>query len=177
MGFSYNTGGSSVNLTGSPYYPAKVVITGDPGSGCSSNQYKQFNTAAFSGPTYPSLGMESGRNYMTGCWYGIWDLAISRNIRLGGSRFVQLRLEAYNAFNTVSYSGRIDDHAVDQPDQPDAQEQPVPGGWFARPDQADPEDCRIRRRDGCAGAALRATAGPIPVLRGAAMPVAAPLSL
>ena len=50
--------------------------------------------------------MESGRNYMTGCAYGIWDLAISRNIRLGGTRLVQLRLEAYNAFNTVSYSGR-----------------------------------------------------------------------
>jgi len=106
IGFTYTQAGSSVNLTGSPYYPARVVITGDPGSGCSSDQYKQFNTAAFSGPTYPSLGMESGRSYMTGCWYGIWDIAISRNIRLGGSRFVQLRLEAFNAFNTVAYSGR-----------------------------------------------------------------------
>ena len=106
IGFSYNTAGSSVNLTGSPYYPAKVAITGDPGSGCSSNQYRQFNTAAFAGPTYSSTGMESGRNYMTGCWYGIWDLALSRNIRLGGSRVVQLRVEAYNAFNTVAYSGR-----------------------------------------------------------------------
>jgi hypothetical protein len=106
MGFTYNTAGSSVNLTGSPYYPAKVVIAGDTGSGCSSNQYKQFNTAAFSGPTYNSLGLESGRNYMTGCWSGVWDFAISRNIRVGGSRFVQLRFEAFNAFNQVFYNGR-----------------------------------------------------------------------
>ena len=33
-------------------------------------------------------------------------MAISRNIRLGGSRFVQLRFEAFNAFNQVFYSGR-----------------------------------------------------------------------
>jgi hypothetical protein len=106
IGFGYNTAGSSVNLTGSPYYPARAVINGDTGSGCSSDQYKQFNTAAFSGPTYNSLGMESGRNYMKGCWYGIWDIAVSRNIRLGGGRFVQLRFEAFNAFNQVFYSGR-----------------------------------------------------------------------
>src|SRR5947209_6192152 len=31
-------------------------------SGCSSNPYAQFNTAAFSGPQYGSLGMKSGRN-------------------------------------------------------------------------------------------------------------------
>jgi hypothetical protein len=106
IGFGYNTAGSSVNLTGSPYYPARVVITGDPGSGCSGDRYKQFKTEAFSGPVYNSLGLESGRNYMSGCWYGIWDIAISRNIRLGGSRLVQLRLEAFNAFNQVFYSGR-----------------------------------------------------------------------
>ena len=51
-----------MNLTGSPNYLARIVLNGDPGSGCSSNQYKQFNTAAFSGPTYHSIGAESGAN-------------------------------------------------------------------------------------------------------------------
>jgi hypothetical protein len=82
------------------------VIVGDPGSGCSDDQYAQFDTSAFAGPTYPSLGLESGRNYLTGCFDHTWDMAISRNIRLGGGRVVQLRLEAFNAFNQVVFSGR-----------------------------------------------------------------------
>jgi hypothetical protein len=115
IGFTYTSAGSSVNLTGSPYYPARVIIAGDPGSGCSGDQYKQFNTAAFAGPTYNSLGMESGRNYMKGCWYGIWDMAVSRNIRLGGRRVVQLRLEAFNAFNQVFYNGRVTNMQLTSP--------------------------------------------------------------
>ena len=107
VGFQYANGGSSINLTGSPTYPAKVLITGDPGAGCNDNQYTQFNTAAFAGPTYPSVGLESGRNYLTGCFNTTVDLAIARNIRLGGARMIQLRLEAFNVFNTVVYSGRV----------------------------------------------------------------------
>jgi hypothetical protein len=115
VGFTYANGGSSVNLTGSPTYPAKVNITGDPGSGCNDNQYAQFNTSAFSGPTYPSLGMESGRNYLTGCPDDTWDIAISRNIRLGRARAIELRLEAFNAFNKVVYSGRVTNMQLTSP--------------------------------------------------------------
>ena len=39
------------NLTGSPDYGARIVYMGDPGSGCSSNQYTQFNRSAVTGPT------------------------------------------------------------------------------------------------------------------------------
>ena len=106
INYGYNSSGGSVNLTGSPDYGARIVIVGDPGSGCSSNQYKQFNTAAFTGPTYNSVGMESGRNYMVGCPDHTTDLAIARNIRLGGGRQVQLRLDAFNAFNTAVITGR-----------------------------------------------------------------------
>src|SRR5204862_5402369 len=79
VGFTYANGGSSINLTGSPTYPAKVIITGDPGAGCSNNQYAQFTTTAFSGPTYPSLGLESGRNYLTGCFNATVALDLARN--------------------------------------------------------------------------------------------------
>ena len=66
--FSYSSGGASVNLTGSPSYAARIRIVGDPGSGCSSNQYTQSNTAAFAGPEYNnSTGLESGSNLMSGC--------------------------------------------------------------------------------------------------------------
>ena len=39
VSYTYQTGGAA-SLTGSPDYTARVVITGDPGSGYSSNQYQ-----------------------------------------------------------------------------------------------------------------------------------------
>ena len=105
--YAYQGGISSVNLTGSPTYPATIVITGDPGSGCSSNQYRQFNVAAFSGPLPGSVGLESGRNTMIGCPDHTLDLAIARNVRLGKSHSLQLRIDAFNALNTVVYNARV----------------------------------------------------------------------
>ncbi len=75
-----------MNLTGSPDYGARIVYTGDPGSGCSSDQYSQFNVAAVTGPTYDSVGLESGRNIMRGCPDKTVDLSLSRDIRMGGNR-------------------------------------------------------------------------------------------
>jgi hypothetical protein len=106
LSFNYQNNGSSVNLTGSPDYGARILYVGDPGSGCSSDQYAQFNTASVVGPSYNSTGLESGRNRLHGCPDHTVDLALARNIRLGGGRQVQLRLDAFNAFNVVVYSGR-----------------------------------------------------------------------
>lgn len=107
VSYSYQTAGSNVNLTGSPSYGARVRIVGDPGSGCSSNQYGQFNTSAFAGPTYGSLGLESGRNYLNGCVDKTLDFAIARNFRMGGSRTAQFRVDLFNAFNAVVISNRV----------------------------------------------------------------------
>ena len=68
IGYGYQSGGGNVNITGSPNYGGRVIINGDPGSGCSDNQYQQFNTAVFSGPAVGSVGLESGQNYLTGCF-------------------------------------------------------------------------------------------------------------
>ena len=106
ISYAYQTGGANVNITGSPSYGGRVRIEGDPGSGCSSNQYGQFNTAAFQGPAYGSVGLESGRNYMNGCFDKTVDLSVARNIRLGGSRTAQIRFDIFNALNTVVYSSR-----------------------------------------------------------------------
>jgi hypothetical protein len=106
VGYSYAGGIGSQNLTGSPNYNARIVITGDPGKGCSSDRARQFTTSAFSGPQPNSLGLESGLNYMRGCPEAITDLALARNIRLGGGRLIQLRAEVYNVFNTVIFNAR-----------------------------------------------------------------------
>ena len=79
---------------------------GDPGKGCTSDRTRQFNTAAFAGPQPGSLGLESGLNYMRGCPDHTMDLAVARNIRLGGGRQIQIRVEMYNALNTVIFTGR-----------------------------------------------------------------------
>ncbi len=104
--YSYQNNGQSVNLTGSPDYAARIIYLGDPGSGCSSNQYAQFDTSAVAGPGYFSDGLESGRNSMRGCMQRDIDISLARNIRLGGGRAVQVRMDAFNAFNLVNFTNR-----------------------------------------------------------------------
>jgi hypothetical protein len=109
IGYLYFGNGSNVNLTGSPDYPARIKIAGDANSlgGCSSgSQYRQFDATAFAGPTSGSAGLESGQYYMDGCNDRTFDLSLQRNFRLGGNRRLQVRLDAYNAFNTVVFNGR-----------------------------------------------------------------------
>jgi hypothetical protein len=106
ISYSYRNNGANVNLTGSPDYAARTVINGDTGSGCSSNRFSQFTTTAFSGPLPGSVGLESGRNYMSGCFDKTMDLSVARTFRMGGGRTAQVRVEFYNAFNVVVYNAR-----------------------------------------------------------------------
>jgi hypothetical protein len=103
--YSYQSAGANVNLTGSPNYQARIKVIGDPGSGCAS-QYAQFNASAFQGPTYNSVGNESGSNLLNGCNDHTLDLSVSRNISLGGSRQMQFRLDAFNVLNSIVINAR-----------------------------------------------------------------------
>jgi len=103
---SYQNGGGNVNLTGSPDFGPRIRIVGDPGSGCSSDPYRQFTAEAFQGPLVGSVGLESGNNYLHGCFSHVLDLSIARNIRLGGGRMLQLRVDMFNAPNTAQVTGR-----------------------------------------------------------------------
>jgi hypothetical protein len=118
INFSYQSGGSSVNLTGSPDYGARIRIDGDPGSGCSSDVYRQFNTSAFRGPLVGSVGLESGNAYMKSCFISVLDLSIARNIRLGGSKQVQLRVDMFNAPNAAIITGRNTSASFSSPSDP-----------------------------------------------------------
>jgi hypothetical protein len=106
LGFGYQNNGANINMTGSPDFGARIRYIGDPGSGCSDNQYAQFNTAAVVGPDYGSNGLESGRNILQGCAEKSIDLSLSRHVRLGGGRAVMFRVDAFNAFNIVTFTGR-----------------------------------------------------------------------
>ena len=52
------------------------------------------------------MGNESGSNLLSGCNDHTLDLAIARNISVGGSRQVQFRLDAFNVLNSIVYSAR-----------------------------------------------------------------------
>ena len=105
VSYTYQTGGGA-NLTGSPDYAARVVIAGDPGSGCSSDQYRQFNTAAFSGPRPGSVGLESGRNILHGCGDHRLDLSLQRGFKIFRGKQLVLRLDLFNALDTIIFNSR-----------------------------------------------------------------------
>ena len=61
VGYNYQTG-TNTNVTGSATYAGRLSIVGDPGSGCSSNQYNQFNTGVFVAPIAgQSVGLSPAR--------------------------------------------------------------------------------------------------------------------
>src|SRR5262249_23577687 len=120
VNFSYQNGGSSVNLTGSPDYPARIRIVGNPGSGCSSDLTRQFNTAAFQGPVPGSVGLESAAGYLRGCFNSVLDMAIARSIKVGESRKVQFRVDMFNAPNASAITGRNNTMNLASPTAPAA---------------------------------------------------------
>jgi hypothetical protein len=115
---SYQNGGGNVNLTGSPDFGPRIRLVGDPGDGCSSDPYRQFNIAAFQGPPVGSVGLDSGNNYLSGCFSSVLDLSIARNIRLGGGRNLQLRVDMFNAPNSAQIVGRNTTLTLSSPADP-----------------------------------------------------------
>jgi hypothetical protein len=134
VGYSYQNGIGNINLTGSPDYGARIRVASNPGSGCSSDLLRQFNTAAFQGPLPHSVGLESGTGYLTGCFISTLDLAIARNIRVGGTRNFQIRVDMFNAMNAAGVTGRNTTLNLTSPNDPitpqnlpfDAQGNPIP---------------------------------------------------
>lgn len=59
-----------------------------------------------SGSRWTGSRRESGSNLLNGCWDHTTDMAIARNIRLGGSRQVQFRVDLFNVFNSVVINAR-----------------------------------------------------------------------
>jgi hypothetical protein len=82
---------------------ARIVVTGDPGSGHSDDPYRQLNAAAFTTPKPGSLGLESGRNFLTTAPTNNLDLTLSKSFVLGGARKLELRLDAFNALNHTQF--------------------------------------------------------------------------
>jgi hypothetical protein len=63
--------------------------------GRSKDQNFWFNPQAFKEPALGTFG-NSGRNILRAPWFQSWDIALFKNVPMGGTRRLQLRLEAFN---------------------------------------------------------------------------------
>jgi hypothetical protein len=117
VSFSYQSGGGNLALTGSPDYAARVIVAPnvDLGGGCNSDPLRQFNTAAFRGPSDHSDGLESGNGYLTGCFQSSMDISVARTIKLGGNRTFQIRFDMFNAFNQAAITNRATSMSLNSP--------------------------------------------------------------
>jgi hypothetical protein len=97
------TGVGSRNITGSDTEGSRVIITGDPGSGHSSDPYRQLPVEIWRPAQVGSLGLESGRNYVTLPPINNLDLSVQKSFRIGRSA-LRLRLDAFNALNHTQFS-------------------------------------------------------------------------
>jgi len=112
------TGNGNQNITGSPNYGGRMRIVGDIGSGCSRDPLRQFTAAGFASPLVGSIGLESGADYLRGCFQNALDLSIARNVRFGSNRQLQFRLDAFNAPNTATITNRNTTMSVVSPLDP-----------------------------------------------------------
>jgi len=102
----FNTSGiSGVMLTGSGAVGARAKLVGDPTQGTSEDPYNRLNAAAFAPPTRPSLGLESGRNFLFGPGINNWDMALQKSFRVREGAHVEFRVDAFNVFNHTQFSG------------------------------------------------------------------------
>jgi hypothetical protein len=90
-------GGDPANIGSTGYARANQV--GDP-SLSDPSPAKWFNTAAFAVPVN-QFG-SAGRNSLRAPSYWNVDVGLQKNVPLGSGREVQLRVEAFNVFNTIN---------------------------------------------------------------------------
>jgi hypothetical protein len=108
LGYSYSnvptgtlTGTGSINGGGS-----RPNLTCDPNISRGERTFeRQFNVACISPPTDPfRLGTSTNDEYL-GPGFMNWDISAFKNIPMGATRRLQLRVELYNAFNTDQWTG------------------------------------------------------------------------
>lgn len=65
-----------------------------------------------------SVGLESGNDYLRSRFSSVLDLSVARNIRVGGGRQIQLRVDMFNAPNSAIIDGRNSTINLSNPNDP-----------------------------------------------------------
>ena len=133
LGYSYQNNGSNQNLTGSPDFGPRIVYVGDPGSGCSSDQYKSVQRQRRDrsdlqqhpdgvGPQHHAWLRRPPRGHV--------DLARHPP---GRQQAFEFRLDVFNLFDTVIYTGATTPVHYIEPDRSDRPQLADAGGRLERP--------------------------------------------
>jgi hypothetical protein len=102
-GFSIPNIGNS-NLTGSSTEGARLALIGQPNTG-SDDPYNRLNPAAFTQPRVGSIGLEAPRNYLINPGINNWNVSLQKEFAATERFRIQLRADAFNAFNHTQFSG------------------------------------------------------------------------
>jgi hypothetical protein len=95
---------SAYTLTGTQNIEgARIVLKGDPGSGHSSDPFRQFNADAFTAPGVGSLGLESGRNFLYRAPINNWDISLAKRFVIKENVRIEVRLDTFNTFNHTQF--------------------------------------------------------------------------
>ncbi len=89
------SGGDGQRPNWAPGYDQSTVILGGPD--------RYFDPNAFVLPEAGTFG-DVGRNALIGPGYASWNMAVFKNVELGGRRKLQLRLETFNLLNRANFS-------------------------------------------------------------------------
>jgi hypothetical protein len=103
VGFSI-PGISAYTLTGTQNIEgARIALVGNPGSGHSSDPFRQFDATAFTTPKVGSIGLESGRNFLYRSPINSWDLSLAKRFVIKENVKLEVRLDAFNALNHTQF--------------------------------------------------------------------------
>ena len=107
-------GGAQLNrmITGSEDWAPRVVLTCNPNESRDSRNINAFiNTSCFAPAAKGSIGIDSGYDTMRGPGIQQWDMSLYKSISIKEKARIQLRLEAYNAFNHTEW-GTVNSAAI-----------------------------------------------------------------
>jgi hypothetical protein len=100
----------NAEMTGNGDWAARPLITCNPSiSRGNRTLYEYINTSCFAPSTVGSTGMDSDLRPFRGPGVNNWNISLFKKFPLGKSeqRFIQLRMETYNAFNHTQWGGAV----------------------------------------------------------------------
>jgi hypothetical protein len=117
LGYSYQSNGGNVNITGSPDFGGTPILGNGLGNGCGT-RLGGYNEAAVTGPGYGSVQLESGRNYMRYCPQIIPDVSVVRRFhfwKFTEARTFEFRADIFNAVNAEPITIRSNSATFNNP--------------------------------------------------------------
>jgi hypothetical protein len=101
-------GGTQLNrmITGSEDIAPRITFTCTPNESRGDRNIDAFfNTSCFAPSAKGSVALDSGYNRLRGPGLQQWDMSLYKNLSIKEKARIQLRLEAYNAFNHTEWGG------------------------------------------------------------------------